>query len=152
MSTTTTSTPPTVESTECKSAALTVTHGASSGAAGHVGFDLGFRNNSQKTCTLTGFPGVSFVDTSGKQIGEPVSRNTVSYLPVILKPGETGYALVVVTNPDVANCPSAVPSKIRIYPPNETRPVLIASLDGLRVCSAQTVPGYVNPVTDQSTN
>jgi hypothetical protein len=150
--TTTSSTSTTIASTECKSTVLTVTHGAPSGAAGHVGFDLAFRNDSQKPCTLTGFPGVSFIDAAGKQIGEPVDRNSVAYLPVILEPGETGYALVVVTNPDVANCTSAVPAKIRVLPPNETRPVLIASLDGLRVCAAQTVPGYVNPVTDHSTN
>lgn len=142
----------TVASTECDSAFLTVTLGQPSGAAGHVGFELEFRNHSQVTCTMTGYPGVSFLDGSGAQIGSPTNRNKIPYTPVTLQPGATAYALLVVTNPDVVNCPSTVPSKIRIFPPNETTPILIASLGGLRVCAAQTVPGYVNPVVDHSSN
>jgi hypothetical protein len=150
--TTTTTTNPARTSTECRTESLTVTLGAPTGAAGHVGFELEFRNHSAATCTMTGFPGVSFLDGSGNQVGDPADRNPVSYQTITLAPGQTGYALVVVTNPDVVNCPNTVPSLIRIYPPNETTPVRIASVSGLRVCVSKTVPGYVDPVVDHSSN
>jgi hypothetical protein len=149
---TTTTTTASRASTECRTESVTVTLGAPTGAAGHVGFELAFRNHSAATCTMTGFPGVSFLDAAGAQVGDPVDRNPVTYKTVTLAPGGTGYALVVVTNPDVVNCPNTVPSQIRIYPPNETTPVRIASVSGLRVCAAKTVPGYVDPVVDHSSN
>ena len=77
-------------STECDSAFLTVTLGQPSGAAGHVGFELAFRNHSEVTCTMTGYPGVSFLDASGAQIGSPTDRNPIPYTPVTLAPGRTG--------------------------------------------------------------
>lgn len=147
-STTTTSTAVAIGPADCHTKSMTISVGPPNGAAGHVGFEISFRNDSTATCLLSGYPGVSFLDASGKQIGVPVTRNPMAHTPVTVAPDATAYALLVTMNPDVANCPAGVASRIRIYPPNETAPAFVAAVSGLRVCAAQSAPGYVNPVVD----
>jgi hypothetical protein len=143
--TVTTTTIPAASASTCHTAELTVTIGQPSGAAGSVGYELGFRNDSPLPCTMNGYPGVSFLDGSGNQIGVPADRNQIAHTPVTVAPGATAYALLVVGNPDVYNCPVAVPQKLKVYPPNETAFALVDAV-GIRTCSNQVVDSHVNPV------
>ena len=135
---------------QCRTANLNITVGPANGAAGTEYFQIAFRNDSRSACELSGYPGVSFLDASGAQIGLPEDRNPMAHSPVDLAPGATAYAMAGVGNPDVVNCPAAIARRVRIYPPNETAFVIVDAPAGLRVCSAQRVPGFVGPVTDRA--
>src|SRR5690348_3849939 len=45
------------------------------GAAGSVYYHLQFTNLATRACSLRGYPGVSGVGLSGRQIGSPAARN-----------------------------------------------------------------------------
>jgi hypothetical protein len=129
--------------TTCRTANLTLTLGPPIGSAGHLNYEIEFRNNNTvSSCVMTGFPGVSFVDAGGRQTGVPAQRNRLPYSPVTLAPGATAYAHLSVN--DLGNPPcSADAHQIRVYPPNETVSALI-TIAPMRVCGTSTI----DPVLD----
>jgi hypothetical protein len=133
--------------TTCRTADLTVTLGAPNGSAGHMNYEIAFRNTGGSACVMTGYPGVSFLDGSGHAIGVPAQRNPLPSAPVTLAPGATAYAHLAVTDPSVLNgCPATPTQKIRVFPPNETAQAIIGS-GGIAVCATQ--PGSsIDPVLD----
>jgi uncharacterized protein DUF4232 len=141
--TTATSLPPAID--RCRTSDLTVVLADRSGAAGTFYSELQFRNDSGSTCEMTGYPGVSFLDGSGAQIGVPARRTGAAYSQVDLAPSANAYAALAVPDPDVVSCPTATAQFVRVFPPNETRPVLIRA-DGMRVCARQTPPGSIDPI------
>jgi hypothetical protein len=143
----------TVAAGACRTANLSVTLGQPSGAAGSVGYDISFRNDGSAPCSLSGFPGVSFLDASGRQIGAPVPRNTVTYSTVDIAPGATAHALLVVGNPDMVSnpsCPASVPRWIRVFPPNETASVRLDA-GTMRICATDSSRNYIDPVVSSPT-
>jgi hypothetical protein len=140
-----TAAPPTPAPDRCHSSDLTLTAGPVNGAAGTQYFLIGFRNHSAFACELTGYPGVSFLDASGNQIGLPARRNNVAYAPVTIAPSVKVYAQVGVGNPGVFNCAGVTPHDIRVFPPNETAAILVHPPDTLLVCPTQGAP-LVGPV------
>ena len=59
----------------CATSALKVSLGPANGAAGTVFYPINFVNTGKLGCTLRGYPGVSAVTSSGKQIGSPASAD-----------------------------------------------------------------------------
>jgi len=97
---TTTATGSTVAgSTGCHSGQLTVAVTNSQGAAGTIYSHLTFTNKSAIACTMTGYPGVSFVDGAGHQVGAPLNK-----LPGY---GGTRRPCSSITTPTWARRPSA---------------------------------------------
>jgi Protein of unknown function (DUF4232) len=148
-STTSTVAPTTAPPTTCATAHLALTLGPQIGSAGHFNYELQLRNVGSVACTMTGFPGVSFLDSSGSQIGVPAQRNTLTYSTVTIAPGATAYAHLAIVDTSVQNCPAAAAHEIRVYPPNETSSLTVA-LSGLQVCSNQTPGATIDPVLDHS--
>ena len=149
-STTTVTVSPTIAPpTACRAANLVLTLGPQIGSAGHFNYELQFRNAGTVTCTMTGFPGVSFLDGSGNPIGAPAQRNTLTYSTITVAPGASGYAHLAVVDTSVQNCPAAPAHEIRVYPPNETT-ALTVPVSGLQVCSDQTPGATIDPVLDHS--
>jgi hypothetical protein len=150
--TTTTATPSTTASTPltsapsgttCRTANLSVSLGQPVGSAGHLNYEIAFRNNGASSCVMTGFPGVSFLDAAGHQTGNPAARNRLSYVPVDLAPGATAYAHLSVN--DLGNPPCSASARyIRVYPPNETHSALITTPNPIRMCGT----AYIDPVLD----
>ena len=108
----------------CSTAGLRVTLGSQeSAAAGHFYRTLDFTNISGSSCTLYGYPGVSFVTgIGGQQIGAAASRSPASKRLIVLAPGKTAHALLDLT--DVLNFPSSVCAAtnahwLKVYPPNQ---------------------------------
>jgi Protein of unknown function (DUF4232) len=134
----------------CRSAALTVVLAGWDGAAGTFYSQIVFRNDSGSPCALIGYPGVSFLTASGAQIGVPAQRTGATYARVTLASGARAYATLAVPDPGVRMCPSAIAQFVRVFPPNETRPVLI-SAQGIRVCAQQIPPASIAPVVDHPT-
>ena len=130
----------------CSSEVLTLSAGAPSGSAGGTYYELGLANGGPSACLLEGFPGVSFLDRSGQQIGQPAQRmGNETVVAVRLAPGATGYVTIRVTDPGVWPCPAVESTSVRVYPPGQTQ-ALVAPLSAA-VCSAGHPAGQTGPVT-----
>jgi hypothetical protein len=119
---------------KCVASQLTVTLGpGSGGGAGHQYPVLVFTNKGATACTLSGFPGVSFVGNSnGTQLGAAATREAAG-IPVTrltVAPGASAHAQLNITNAgnyDAATCNPKVADGIRVYPPDETHSLFVAS-------------------------
>lgn len=88
------------------------------GAAGSAFWTLVLTNHSTATCHLTGFPGLSMLDASSRQIGQPAVREHTAYQPVVLKPGASASDTVRSVNHQGTCLPES--AQLRIYPPGNT--------------------------------
>jgi Protein of unknown function (DUF4232) len=97
------------------------------GTAGAVFYQLEFSNTGPATCTLFGFPGVSAVKANGHRAGVPATRTGFHSL-VTLVPGETGHAILQVTDAGAACAHPVKAAGLRVYPPGQTvaQPVPLA--------------------------
>jgi hypothetical protein len=93
------------------------------GAAGSVFYNLEFTNLSGRSCSLTGYPGVSAVGLGGAQLGSAASRDR-SRKPrtVTLKSGATATAVLRIV--DAGNfsstaCREVTAAGLRVFPPNQ---------------------------------
>jgi hypothetical protein len=127
----------------CATSALAVSLGAPEGTAGHVEHQLAFRNTSAAACTLRGFPGVSFVDAAGTQLGVPATRSSLPVGTVTLAPGATATAHLQVTDPSVLDCPADHPAAVRVYPPGQTAAAAVPA-GTMTICARD--PGTIDPV------
>lgn len=99
----------------CTAAQLSAALGGGDAGAGNLYRYLVLTNTSTTTCHLTGFPGLSMLDASGRQIGAPASREHDGYTPVVLKPGDTASDTIHTINQQGTCLPTSV--RLRIYPP-----------------------------------
>ncbi|WP_190820143.1 DUF4232 domain-containing protein [Saccharopolyspora pogona] len=122
---------------ECKVNTLKLTLGESDGAAGHIYAPIQFTNTGSAACTLSSAPGVSYVGTGGRQIGEPAER-VINNRPVIsLAPGETASAPFLFSpgaqvNPE--DCGAEAADGLRVYPPNSTEAMFLP-LPNVKSCT-----------------
>jgi hypothetical protein len=107
----------------CGTSALRLTLGPAGAAAGHFYRPVIFTNISGASCTLYGYPGISFVATiGGKQIGAAAGRSPASKRLVVLAPGGKAHALLDLL--DVLNFPPSMCAPVtahwlKVYPPNQ---------------------------------
>jgi hypothetical protein len=91
------------------------------GTAGAIFYPVEFTNIGHSSCTLFGYPGVSAVNSKGKQIGPAAKRLTAAKHTITLKPGQTASAQLGILPPGfVSGCKAATAAGFRIFPPNET--------------------------------
>ena len=114
----------------CATSALKVTvpKGEGNAAAGSHYYAIQFANVSGASCTLYGYPGVSFVTApGGRQIGPAATRNpAVARQLVTVSPGQTVHAELQVINAEnfpPADCGFVTAHWLKIYPPNQTAPL-----------------------------
>lgn len=86
-----------------------------SGAAGHQYAYLQFTNNSARTCSLTGYPGVQLI-RAGATLGKPAVRSGKAISRVQLAPGQSATARLV----GDSTCNAEKSDSVQIYPPNRT--------------------------------
>lgn len=116
----------------CATRALQVKRGAGQGAAGSIYIAIDFVNISGATCTLYGYPGVSFVTTGtgGGQIGPAATESTQTTRQLVtLAPGATANALLRIVeagNFPASKCDPVTAHWLQIYPPNQTTPTYLA--------------------------
>ena len=93
---------------------------------------IDFTNISGITCTLFGYPGVSFVTTGsgGGIIGAPAARNgSPAARLVTLAPGSTANAqlqIVQAGNFPASRCHLVTAHTLQVYPPNQTTPTFLS--------------------------
>jgi len=131
---------------------MTISIGAPNGSAGATHYGLTFHNTAASSCTLYGFPGVSFLGGSGQQIGAPAQRAGGSVATVTLPAGGDAYASIAVTDPGIPPCSgSATVAQVRVYPPGQTQAATVTAPPDMLVCSSPNTPSYqsssVTPVS-----
>lgn len=148
----------------CGAARLDVTFGGVQSAAQSWVFSLVFTNVSGTACWLGGYPGVSFIDAGGAQVGASAARASgaefggVPFAPVTLEPH--GTAVASVTEPIAAAvmaygqaCGPVTAQAVRVYAPGSRTPVDV-QVDGrsgawangsvLTVCTVPSVRPVVS--------
>ncbi|MGW4115585.1 DUF4232 domain-containing protein [Actinosynnema sp. NPDC004786] len=116
----------------CRSVDLDVAFGRVEGAAGTVYREVVFTNRGLGACVLRGFPGVSYVDSSGGRVGAAAVR-VGERGPLLTLPhgaaavSDVGFARVDNFDPDV--CRKTPVWGVRVYPPDETTPLYLAMSD-----------------------
>jgi hypothetical protein len=138
----------------CLTSQLRIGLGTSQGAAGSVFVPLVFTNTGPSPCTLSGYPGVSYVTgDAGQQVGQPASRSPGPVATVRLAPNGVASATLQMANsgnfPPEQCQPTAVRG-LRVYPPGQTAAGFVALGAGAMACSG-TLPGgqsqlFVRPV------
>ncbi len=118
----------------CLTSQLSATLGAGAGAgAGHQFPFLVLTNNGATACTVTGYPGVSFVGSgNGTQIGAPADRDAagIPLAAITLAPGASAHSQLSIAtagNYDAASCQPMPIDGIRVYPPNQTAALFVAT-------------------------
>jgi hypothetical protein len=125
----TTTTAPPALSSQCTVADLTVSLRGEDGAMGIMYRGLVFTNTGRRTCTIQGFPGVSFVaGEDGHQVGQAAAWVGGKGPEVTLKPGASATAPLGFTNIDhfdPADCRPTPVRGLRVYPPHDTRAAFV---------------------------
>jgi hypothetical protein len=109
----------------CASSGLTATVDTSQAgaAAGSVYVPINFTNTTGSTCTLFGYPGVSFVTSpSGSELGRAALRVPPTATLVTLAPGAVAHATIRVAqaaNYSASACVPVTARWLKIYPPNQ---------------------------------
>ncbi|MDN5915788.1 MAG: DUF4232 domain-containing protein [Pseudonocardia sp.] len=108
----------------CTTAELKGSLGPADGAAGSVNQTLILTNVGSRTCSLRGFPGVSYVaGENGAQVGPAAAMSGPRGDDVRLGVGGSAGAamkLVNVANYDPAACKPVPVRGLRVYPPGDT--------------------------------
>jgi hypothetical protein len=114
----------------CPTRSLQVKRGASQGTAGSVYTTIVFKNVSNATCTLYGYPGVSL--TTGQPvtvIGKTAKENPATPRRLVtLQPQTSASALLRIVdaqNYPASRCDPKNTTYLQVYPPNQTEPVRI---------------------------
>jgi hypothetical protein len=145
-----------LSTTRCHTADLTVATAADQGggAAGSFGEYLVFTNKSGHSCTLYGYPGVSFVaGDNGTQVNVPFTRTGGTKSTVRVKAGGKAYSLIILVqylNYPTADCKPVAIRGYRVYPPDETAAVFVSAPQ--KVCSVKNKGvGQVQPIVAKAT-
>lgn len=135
----------------CRSTDLKVTWTADQGggAAGSQGSFLIFTNTTSKTCSLYGYPGVSFVaGDQGTQVGDAFTRSEAAKKTVNVSAGGSAHAQIVTVNwqnYSEGDCKPVSVRGFRVYPPDETAAVFVSQPQ--TACSAKNKGvGQVFPI------
>jgi hypothetical protein len=90
-----------------------------SAGAGNIVYTLRATNASQGACTVSGFPTIFFLDSSGKVMPSKTSTNGDHIAVVTLQPGDTATSQVRFS-PDVTPCDAGTATTIRVELPDKT--------------------------------
>jgi Protein of unknown function (DUF4232) len=120
----------------CRSSHLRLSLGIGQGTAGTTYQVVVLTNTGTVSCTLLGYPGVSFVDSAGATLGLPASRDPGHVRTITLAVGGAANALSRQPDPGVftpSACHVATADRMRVYPPGETVPLFVR--DHAQVCT-----------------
>ena len=85
-------------------------------------------NASNTSCTLRGYPGVSAVTKTGKQIGNAAKRIQSKVRTVTLAPGKqqsSSVGIVEAGNFPQAKCKPVTAAGLKVFPPNQGKAVTL---------------------------
>lgn len=114
----------------CSTRYLQASVGSSQGTAGSTYLVIDFKNLSQNTCTLYGYPGVSLAGgTPVTEIGPAATQSTAAPRRLVtLAPGAMGNATLQIVdagNYSPGECQPKTATYLQVYPPNQTAPIYV---------------------------
>jgi hypothetical protein len=124
----------------CSTSVLKVSLGPANGTAGTTFYPLKFVNTGKLGCTMRGYPGVSAVTGSGKQIGSPASQISSSFRTITLLAGKSASAQVGIVeagNFSASQCAPVTAAGLKVFPPGQGKAVMIKK--SFSTCSSTTV-------------
>ena len=137
----------------CLAGQLTATLGAGAGGgAGHMNPFLVLTNKGSTACTVKGYPGVSFVGNgNGTQLGAAATREAagITITTLTLAPGQSAHSQLSITvagNYDPTTCKPKAADGLRVYPPDETHSLFVASTSYTACQNASVVLILVRPL------
>ncbi|WP_234537954.1 DUF4232 domain-containing protein [Streptomyces shenzhenensis] len=121
----------TAAGTRCHTSDLSASVGANNPGAGQENFPIVLTNKSGRTCTVRGYPGAAFVNASGTQLGpDPQRESGSTAATVTLKPGQSAWAGLTFSNPEVSGAKTATPAALLVTPPDERDSLKVAWTGG----------------------
>ncbi|MGW3653100.1 DUF4232 domain-containing protein [Streptomyces sp. NPDC000878] len=116
---------PSTGDTRCRTADLRASVGRLDPGAGQKNFPVVLTNDSDRVCTLRGYPGAAFVDAAGKQLGSDPKRSEATPTTVELAPGGSAWAGLSFANPEISEAETATPAELLVTPPDERDPLKV---------------------------
>ncbi|MEU1406574.1 DUF4232 domain-containing protein [Streptomyces sp. NPDC005728] len=113
-------------SARCHTSELSASVGRNNPGAGQENFPVVLTNKSARTCTLRGFPGAAFVNASGTQLGPDPKRSSGSPVTVTLRSGQSAWAGLTFSNPEISGAKTATPAALLVTPPDERDSLKVA--------------------------
>jgi hypothetical protein len=129
----------------CVAADLTLSFLGQQGATGHGLLGFALRNHSAKSCKTFGYPGVLFLDKSGRPLPTVATRTTHDFfgpapeLNLVLAPGQRASFRLGVLHGVVPNVPCATAYALQVIPPDDTATLRTALDGGAYECKTATV-------------
>ena len=123
----------------CTASDLTGTYSIVQGSAGagNIVYTLRATNASQSACTLSGYPTVDYLDSSGAVMPSKTNDEPGQVAVVTLQPGDTATAQVRFS-PDVTPCDSGTATTIRVQLSDRT--TFTAKIDpATKLCGAGSI-------------
>jgi hypothetical protein len=133
----------TAGTTRCHTTELHASVGANNPGAGQENFPIVLTNASQRTCTLYGYPGAAFIDSSGRQVGPDPKRSSAGPTTVTLAPGGSAWAGMTFGNPGISGAKTATPASILITPPDELSQLKVKWTQGVVPVSGNASSVYL---------
>ena len=140
----------------CATRQLSLRLGAAGHAAGSTYLPIVFTNTGSAACTLTGYPGVSFVAPgTGKQVGAAATRSSRQPSRTVTLQSH-GHASAMVQVADHLNfapndCAATAVSGLRVYPPGQTAAAYVPFSGDESACSSSVDQLSVQAVVRGST-
>ncbi|HEY6531394.1 MAG TPA: DUF4232 domain-containing protein [Acidimicrobiales bacterium] len=125
----------------CATSQLQAELGPSNVGAGQSYAPLILRNTSSSTCLVQGFPGVSVLDGSGNQIGQPATRDGSEGGEVLLQAGGVASATLHTTNEGIGPSCEPTSAQMKVFPPDQTAELTFSA--EYTVCGGFTVTTLV---------
>jgi hypothetical protein len=127
-----------------------VVTGEGGAAAGSTYYPVNLTNTGSSSCSLFGYPGVSWVSgPSGSQIGQPATRNPViAPSTVVLAPGQTAHVTIQVVdagNYGKSTCQPVTAHWLKIYPPGQFTALYVKF--SAQTCSAKLPKKLGSPLS-----
>jgi hypothetical protein len=129
----------------CRAATLSLSFLGSQGAAGHGLMGFEFKNTGSAPCSSVGYPGILFLDKSGRPLSVNVMRTTQDYfgpapkVALTVAPGGTMSFRVGVTHVPAGNATCTTAYSLQVIPPNDTSSLKVSLADGAYECGVATV-------------
>jgi hypothetical protein len=118
-------------SSRCHTSELSAKVGGNDPGAGQENFPIVLTNASGRTCTVRGYPGAAFVNASGQQLGPDPQRESGSTVTTVtLKPGQSAWAGLTFSNPEISGAKTATPTTLVVTPPDEKDPLKVKWTNG----------------------
>jgi len=145
-STTSTTTPvsttTSTANTTCQPSQLNITLYGTEGAAGTNELTFSLTNTSPTLCTMSGYPGMQLLSTSGASEPTTVIRGgglafeNVTPTAVSLTTGQTAYFNVGYSDVVTGNTSCSVAKQVQITPPNDTAHAVVPVTYQIQACNA----------------